>query len=388
MQVIEVITKSNERKFLQVPKILYKDDPVWVCPLDRDIRNVFDPEVNTYFNHGIATRWILQDQAGQLIGRVAAFIDFNTRDKFDEPTGGMGFFECINDQEAANKLFDTAKNWLMEQGVEAMNGPINFGETDSYWGLLVDGFTHPAYEITYNPPYYQALFENYGFKVYYKQEGFHLDVTKPMPERFIKIAQWVAKKPEYTFKHFSWKDQKQMVADFAQVYNETWPTFKENFEPLKPEYIRRTLKKAKAIIEPKFIWIAYHQEKPVALYLQYPDVNMILKHLDGRLHLWNKVKFFWYLKRNAMTRARGVLMGVHPKYHGLGMESAFIWQMIPVFEKKKHYTEIEFNWVGDFNPRMRKMFLSTGAVSVKHYITYRYLYDRSKPYKRHPITSK
>ena len=80
----------------------------------------------------------------------------------------MGFFECINDQESADLLFDTAKTWLINRGMEAMDGPINFGETDKYWGLLVDGFTHPSYEISYNHCYYQELFENYGFRTYYK----------------------------------------------------------------------------------------------------------------------------------------------------------------------------------------------------------------------------
>ncbi|MCK7541597.1 MAG: hypothetical protein MZV63_67300 [Marinilabiliales bacterium] len=86
--------------------------------------------------------------------------------------------------------------------MEAMDGPINFGETDKYWGLLVDGFTHPSFDVPYNHPYYQQLFESYGFQAYYKMEGFHLDITKPMPERFMKIAEWVANKPGYELQAF------------------------------------------------------------------------------------------------------------------------------------------------------------------------------------------
>ncbi|MCD6345968.1 MAG: hypothetical protein J7L96_00965 [Bacteroidales bacterium] len=386
MRVVAVTDKSGGKDFVEVPKILYKHDPVWVCPLDNDIHDIFDPSKNVYFNHGRAARWILKDDNGRLIGRVAAFIDDNTAHSQDQPTGGMGFFECVDDQKAADLLFDTAKEWLVEHGMEAMDGPVNFGETDSWWGLLVNGFTHPSYEIAYNPPYYQALFENYGFKTYYKQEGFHLDVTKDLPQRFMKIAGWVAKKPEYSFKHFTWKDQDQFVADFATVFNIAWASFKENFEALTPEYIQKTLQKAKAIIDPEFIWLAYKDEEPIAIYLMYPDVNMILEHLDGRLHLWNKLKFLWLVKRKTITRARGVLMGVVPKYQNLGMESAIIWNLIQVFKRKKHYKEIEFSWVGDFNPKMRKIFISVGSVPVKNYITYRYLFDQSKEFKRYPIT--
>jgi len=385
MQIIPVSNKQGARDFLTVPTILYKNDPVWVCSLDKDIDAIFDPSKNVYFKHGCAIRWVLKDDQKRLMGRIAAFIDEKTAHIQKQPTGGIGFFECIDNQEAANLLFDTAKSWLTTQGMAAMDGPINFGETDSYWGLLVEGFTHPSYEIAYNPPYYRQLFENYGFQTYYKQEGFHLDISRPLPERFTKIAEWVAKKPEYTFKHFSWKEQDQMVADFAKVFNIAWASFKENFEPLQADYIHKTLKKAKIILDEEFIWIAYRDGEPIAIYLMYPDVNQILKKLNGRLHPINLIRFLWYLKTKTMTRARGVLMGVVPKYQGLGIESAFIWQLIQVFKRKKHYTEIEFSWVGDFNPKMRKIFISVGSIPVKHYITYRYLFDREAPYERYPI---
>lgn len=385
MHLIPVSDKKTNRLFTRVAQHLYRNDPVWVCPLQKDIDAVFDPAQNTFYKHGAAQRWILQDEKGGLIGRIAAFIDYKSSKQQNQPTGGVGFFECIQNQEAADLLFDTAKSWLKGKGMEAMDGPINFGETDSFWGLLVEGFTHPSYEIAYNPPYYQQLFENYGFQTYYKQEGFHLDVSKPMPDRFMKIAEWVAKKPEYHFRSFSWKDQDKLVHDFAEVYNTAWESFKTNFEPMDPAYIHKTLKKARALIEEEFIWLAYRNDQPIAIYLMYPDVNLILRHLNGKLHLINIIKFLWLKKRKTITRARGVLMGVIPKYQGLGIESAFIWNLIQVFKRKPHYREIEFSWVGDFNPKMRKIFISVGSIPVKHYITYRYLFDRTKKFERYPI---
>ena len=164
-----------------------------------------------------------------MIGRIAAFIDFNLADSYEQPTGGIGFFECIDDKDAAFLLFDTAKEWLKEKGMEAMDGPINFGETDKYWGLLVNGFTHPSFDVPYNPPYYQNLFESYGFQVYYKMEGFHLDITKPLPERLQKIAEWILHKPGYEFRHFTWKEEEKYTKDFAEVFNEAWASFKEEF---------------------------------------------------------------------------------------------------------------------------------------------------------------
>jgi hypothetical protein len=385
MKLIEVTGRKTEKMFLNTARVIYRNDPVWVCPLDQHIRNVFSAETNPYFKHGTAARWVLTGDDSSLIGRIAAFIDFKMANTHDQPTGGIGFFECIDDYKAAELLFDTAREWLREKGMEAMDGPINFGETDKYWGLLVDGFTHPSFEIAYNPPYYQGLFERYGFQVYYKMEGFHYDLTKPLDERFRKIAEWVAAKPGYEFRHFTWKEEDKFVADFAEVFNEAWASFKVNFEPLEADYIKSVLKKAKVILDEEFIWLAYFEGKPIAIYLMFPDLNQILKHLNGKLDPWSMIRFLWLKQRKTMTRARGMLMGVIPKYQGLGIESGFILKLREAMKHKQHYQEVEFSWVGDFNPRMRKIFISVGSVSVKHYITYRYLFDRTREYKRYPI---
>ncbi len=385
MQIIPVSDNRTRKDFLDTARRIYREDDTWVCPLDGEIEAIFDPRANIFFRHGEAARWILKDAGGHLTGRIAAFINRKANEMLEQPTGGVGFFECIHDQGAAQLLFDTAKNWLAGRGMQAMDGPINFGETDKYWGLLVEGFTHPSYEIAYNHPYYRELFENYGFQTYYRQEGFHLDVTKPLPERFSRIAEWVARKPGYEFRHFKWSQQAEFVNDFMEVFNTTWPTFKPDFTPLTPEYINKTLKKARAIIEEEFIWIAYHEGKPIAIYLMYPDVNQILKHLNGKLHLLNKLRFLYLKSKKTMTRARGVLMGIVPGYQGMGVEAAIILKLAEVFQRKSHYREIEFSWVGDFNPKMRKVFLSVGSVSAKHYITYRYLFDRNAEFKRYPI---
>lgn len=385
MNLLKVTDRKTERMFLDTARIINKNDKTWVCPLDKDIKGVFDPRMNTYFRHGTAERWILVDDSGKSAGRIAAFIDFNLSDSYEQPTGGIGFFECVNDKDAAFLLFDTAKEWLKSKGMEAMDGPINFGETDKYWGLLVNGFTHPSFDVPYNPPYYQALFESYGFHVYYKMEGFHLDITKPLPERLSKIAEWVLNKPGYEFRHFSWKEEEKYTQDFAEVFNEAWASFKEHFEPLEPAYIRATLKKAKQIVDEEFIWLAYFEGKPIAIFLMFPDLNQILRHLNGKLDLVSILKFLWLKKRKTMTRAKGLLMGVIPQYQNHGIESAFIHNLANVFSHKPHYTEIEFSWVADFNPKMRKIFIAVGCKPAKNYITYRYLFDRSKEFKRYPI---
>jgi hypothetical protein len=385
MKIIRVSDRKSRKQFLDTARIIYKNDPVWICPFDNEIEAIFDPEKNPYHKHGEVDRWVLLDINNKPCGRIAAFIDRNLAFSYDQPTGGMGFFECVDDKEAAFILFDTAKNWLITRGMEAMDGPVNFGETDKYWGLLVDGFTHPSFEVPYNHRYYKELFESYGFRTYYKMEGFHLDLTEPLSDRFRKVAEWVSQKPGYEFRHFTWKEQDKFTEDFATVFNEAWASFKKNFEPLESSYIKAVLKKAKAIIDEEFIWYAYFEGKPVAIYLMFPDLNQILKHLNGKLNLFTMIKFLYLKKRNTMTRAKGLLMGVIPKFQNHGIESAFILKVREVIGRKPHYTEVEFSWVADFNPKMRKIFISVGSIPVKNYITYRYLFDRNREFKRYPI---
>lgn len=148
------------RDWMRLPWSIYRNDPNWIPHLRQDIEKVFDPKRNKLFKGGTAQRWVLYDDAGAAVGRVAAFVNPKTARTEERPTGGMGFFECINDRAAATLLLDAARDWLSAQGMEAMDGPINFGEKNMYWGLLIDNFTDPPiYGVNYNPPYYRDLLE-------------------------------------------------------------------------------------------------------------------------------------------------------------------------------------------------------------------------------------
>jgi len=374
MQIIEVIKKKEIREFLHVPHIIYKDDPFWVCPLESEIESIFSTKENSFFTHGETTRWILKDDQGVLIGRVAAFINKNKAFTFQQPTGGMGFFECMDDKEAAFRLFDTCRDWLRERGMQAMDGPINFGENDVNWGLLVEGFIHPGLGMNYNPPYYRELFESYGFRFYFEQVSNHLDMTKPFPERFWKIAEWVRSKPEYHFRHFTYKEAGKFIHDLKDVYDTAW-AFHENFTPLEEKLILKTLEKSRPFLDEEMIWFAYHNDIPAAFLIMFPDVNQILKHLNGKLHAWNKLKFLYLKYRKTMTRTRIVIMGVKPQYQRFGLESGIFWHLNEKMKKKPHITELELSWVGDFNPKMRALHESVGAVFAKRHITYRKLFS-------------
>ncbi len=374
MHISEVSSRKMRKQFLDLVEFIYKGDDNYVRPLDTETESIFDPAENSFFLHGEATRWVLYDDSERPIGRVAAFINRNKAFTFRQPTGGMGFFECIDNKEAAFMLFDQAREWLSARGMMAMDGPINFGENDVNWGLLVEGFMPPGFGMNYNPPYYRRLFEDYGFSFYFEQVSNHLDLTKPFPERFWKIAEWCMRKPELSFRHITFKEADRFIADMKEVYDDAWK-FHENFTPMDVSTLKKGLEKARSFLDPEMIWFVYYNEEPIAFLIQFPDVNQIIRHLHGKLHFFNKMKFLWLKSRKTITRTRIVIMGVKPKYQRYGVESGIFWHLNEKMKHKPHITELELSWVGDFNPKMRALHESVGAVFAKRHITYRKLFS-------------
>ena len=183
MNIAEVNDKSSAEEFLSLPRRLYKNDPNFISPLDKDIEAVFDPKLNNFHSHGIIKRWIAKNGNGEPIGRIAAFINNKKNKNPDFIIGGIGFFESVNDEKVAFSLLDTAKHWLQQNNAKAMDGPVNFGENDKYWGLLIEGFVPPSMGMNYNPPYYKDFFERYGFEKLYDQFTNVIHTEKGFPER-------------------------------------------------------------------------------------------------------------------------------------------------------------------------------------------------------------
>jgi hypothetical protein len=236
--------------------------------------------------------------------------------------------------------------------------------------------------MTYNPPYYKELFESYGFKLYYRQLGFHLDIVKPFPERFWKIAEWIDKRKGFTYKHFELKKTAQFVDDTAYIYDQAWSQLRKDYTPMDKASLYDELRKVKMIMDEEMIWFAYHGDEPIAFFMFLPDANQIFRHLNGKLHLLNKLRFLYYKRNKTITRARGTVAGVIPKFQNSGVESGIFFQLRKVMDRKPQYTEFELSWVGDFNPKMISLYQNTGAEHVKTHYTYRYLFDRNQVYQR------
>jgi hypothetical protein len=389
MQLIEVKEDDPrlKRQFLQVAVRLYKNDPNWIRPLDKDIEAVFDPAQNHAFQNGEIIRWILLDDQENLIGRVAAFINRDVIANMEDPAGGMGFFECINDQKAAFTLFDTCAGWLKSKGIFIMDGPINFGERDRFWGLLVSGFGPASYMENYNPPYYKELFDAYGFRLYFEQNTYLIDKYKVQAPRLDKISKWVARKPGLRFEHITKKNLQKYIDDFVYIYNKSWSGF-ENFKPVSAEDVYGIFKSMLPIMIEEFIWFGYVDDEPAGFNVFIPEVNQIFKHVNGKLDIIGKLKFLYHQIIKSNHKVKGLVFGVLPKYQNLGIDAVLSYYFYLELMKKDQYRDVGISWIGGFNPKMNSLIEALSGVVDKVHYTYRKMLDDRIPFKPYEINKK
>jgi hypothetical protein len=381
--LVEVIEAEHVREFLDFPGRLYKDDPNWSRPLDSDIEKIFDPEKNKNFRHGEAIRWILKN--GQItVGRVAAFYDKKAVSTKKVNAGGMGFFDCINEQEAAFTLFNACRDWLKDRGMSAMDGPVNFGERDSFWGCLVDGFHEPVYNMPYNFAYYKDLFEAYGFKNFFNQYTYHkrLDIDE-LDDIVREKGKRVIENPEYHFETFMPKEKVRQAADFAEVFNAAWGRF-PGVTKITKAHTLALLKQLSPIMDKRLIHLAYHKGQPIGIFIMMQDISQVTKKFNGKFNLMHKLRLLYAVRiKKSITRVIGRIFGVVPAYHGKGVEGGLIMSFYKYLGTKGfQYTDLELNWIGDFNPTMMRVCDQIGSKIYKTHVTFRCMFEADETYER------
>jgi hypothetical protein len=401
MQLVEVNTPALAREFLEFPpRVLYAHDPNYIRPLDQDVDAVFDPAKNKLFQKGECTRWLLQGPGGQTIGRIAAFFNRETafpaeqaapegappKEDFFQRMGAMGFFECINDQAAASLLLDAARDWLAARGLEGMDGPINFGDRDRFWGVLTDNFGSPIYGANYNPPYYPELLRAYGFETFYKQVTYYRTVAAQLHPAVQARAERLANDPRYSFRHMRKKDWRRYAEDFRTVYNKAWVKH-EGVKPMSSEAAVKLMKSMLDILDERIVWFGYYDGEPVSFYINLPEINEILRFFNGKLGWWQKVQFKYHQLRGTIKTLFGVVFGVVPEHQRKGVEAAMVYASAQLIQKPGAipYTQSVMNWIGDFNPKMMSVLKLIGAEPWREHQTLRYLFDRRREFQRHPV---
>ena len=384
----EVVTPNDAKEWLHLDRAIYRDAPNWVCPLDNDIERVFDPEHNHLFDNGEAIRWIALDNEGRTVGRIAAFYN-REQAEISDNMGCCGFFESIDNQSVANLLFDAARKWLSERGLEGMDGPVNFGSRDSWWGLLVEGFEYqPLYGNNYHLPYYKTLFENYGFQNYFNQNSYVWCAKGGvLSDIALEKAHRLLANPDYKIEDMRHTNLAVAAEQLRTIYNKAWSLF-TGVKPMTSEEAQKLMRTLRPIIDRNIIYFAYHKGEPIGFFVMVPDLNRIIGKFGGKFGIIEKLRLMWDLKvRKVCDRAFGIIFGITPEYQGKGVESAIMTHILETFVERGRcpYKSFEFAWIGDFNPVMNRM-IERYVCATKHkmHTTYRYLFDREREFERCP----
>lgn len=385
MKIYNIDNPSIETEWLEMPNVIYTSDKNWIPHLKQDIQKVFDPAKNKYFKEGKAERWLLKNDKGEVIGRIAAFHFPKLSAGQQFKVGGIGFFECINDQGAANMMFDTAVSWLLSEGCAAVDGPINFGERDAFWGCLTENFTSmSSYRMNYNLPYYKNLFESYGFQVYFEQLCFKRSLQKPTDEIFNKKQATIISDPLFRVSNVRGLNAEQIAENFLTVYNNAWAGL-AGFKKMELKQAQQIVKAMKPIMDKDIVIFAYYNEVPVGFFVNIPELNEIFQHVNGNLNWWGKMKFLYYKyfgKREIMI---GLVFGVDRAYQGKGVESAMIKYAENTIMTMGRYKDTILTWIGDFNPKMLKVVSNLQAEKYRTLVTFRKMLDPEIPFERCPI---
>jgi hypothetical protein len=264
-----------------------------------------------------------------------------------------------------------------------MDGPINFGERNNWWGLLTEGFHEPLYCMNYNPPYYKDLFENYGFKPFFYQVCFALNVANRLQEKFYARHAALEKDPAFTARHVKKNQLEKFAEDFSIIYNKAWAGH-DGGKELSQAQALQIFRQMKPVMDEKVVWFVYYNNAPIACWLNLPELNQFFKHMNGKFGLWQKLKFLWLKHTGQCRKFTGIVFGIVPEFQGKGVDAFMIVEGAKIIQGQHLYDDYEMQWIGDFNPKMINIGENLGAYRSRQLTTYRYLFDRTREFKRHP----
>lgn len=321
----KVESKNDLMAFIKMQWKIYKNDPHWVPPLIMDRKKNLDKKKNPFFKHAEAD-YFLAVKNGEIVGRIAAIKNDLHNKHHNDKVGFFGFFECINDQQVADALFETARNWLKERGLTSMRGPANPSSNDEY-AMLLEGFDDsPRLLMPYNPPYYLTLCENYGFKKEKDLYAYKLESDKVLSSDKLRRGAEIAKtRSGIKITTLDIKNFQSELEKVKKVYNAAWaPNW--GFVPMTDEEIDAMAKDLKAIVEPALVLFGEVDNKIVGFALAMPDYNQIFKKMNGKLFPFGIIRLLTGKKK--INWARIITLGIIPEYQKRGLDAVFYWEIV------------------------------------------------------------
>lgn len=366
MIIRSVQTKKDLDRFLELPYQLYRNDPIWVPPLRDEQRGQFDPKRNPLLDHCEWQLFLLEDE-GTAIGRIAAFFDTLAVDFWKERIGLFGYYECPPDPEASRLLLNAARDWLQARGATRMRGPWSFVSQE--WGLVVEGFEpSPVLMAPYNPPYYIDHLSSFGLEKVKDLLCWYISAAEGyrVPDRILALTDAVQKRYGVRIRQLDMKHYDEEVKIIIELSNtsliDNW-----GYSPVTEDEVRATAHDLKQILQPKAVLFAEDpQGKPIGFAITLPDVNALLKGLNGHLFPFGFLKLLWGIPR--LRRYRMFALGVIPEYQGKAVDSLLYRVMNETLYAPDIWMEI--NYVLEDNWKMVNAIKKLGATPLRRYRVY------------------
>ncbi|MCK4404128.1 MAG: hypothetical protein KAW02_03470 [candidate division Zixibacteria bacterium] len=368
INVRHVETKRDLMEFIKFPWQIYRNDPHWVPPLIVERKEFLDKSKNPFFKHAEVV-FYLAKRNGHTVGRIAGIVNHNHIEFHQEKAGFFGVFECVKDYEVARVLLDTVRDWLKSKGMEIMRGPANFSSNEE-WGFLAEGFdSRPVIMMGYNPPYYLDFMERYGMRKAKDLYAYFIDKNSPPPQRVVRMAERIKQKGEITIRSVSMKNLKNEAKKIKAIYNSAWSK-NWGFIPMTDEEFDHMGDGLKKIVDPNLVFIAEVDGKPAGFSLAVPNINQVLRKINGKLFPFGLFKLLWHTKiKNKINGLRIITMGVVPEFQKRGIDTLFYVETYNV-GVKRGYSWAEMSWVLEDNVKMNRVLDLLGAKLYKKYRIY------------------
>ncbi len=377
-QISKIESSSQIKAFHRLPQELYKDNHWYRPPFYFEVENVFNPKKNERFQKGGACERFLVMDHEEVVGRFAVFSDPEKDERYDPSLGGIGFLEMKDREGIADTIIEFAKVWHRKRGNAGFRGPINFGDNDTFWGIMIDGFEdHNVYGMLYHFSYYEQLIEETNPEKFDDLFMYQLELSTPLPERLLKIVERLKKQDQVEIRPIDKKDLERDGELIRQVYNRAFShqvvqEREEEFTGITSQTMRKMLKKLKPVLMPKTSPIAFVNGEPASFLISIQDLNEISAQTGGKLNWWHLPKFIGFKKR--AVKFRPLAFGTDPRFRGRGLEAlVFIegarWT-------RKYYPNIkmlEGGFVSEKNWIMRRSLEALGCKIAKTYRVYKWM---------------
>lgn len=373
-------TAQERREFIEFQWQVYRDDPDWVPPLLSEREEFLDPQRHPFHQHA-RVRYFIARRDGKPVGTIAGILNDNHNQHWNEQVGFFGLFEVLDDREAAEALLQAAEDFVRSAGMTTIRGPFNFS-TNEECGLLVDGWNGPpVIMMTYNPRYYQPFIEGAGYTKAMDLLAYTTDLTRYKPDgtginpKLLRVAQKTKERHSITVRPIDWAHFDEEIQRVKQVYNAAWSK-NWGFVPLTEAEMEHLARGLKSIVDPKTIFFAEKEGKPIAFMVPFPNISQALIRAypkPGTPEWITMIKLlYWWKVRGVVTEIRAAIGGVIEEYRGQGVDAVVFLETL-LAGVRQGYKRLEISWVLESNTPMRQ----TAAIfDGEVYRTYR-IYEKS-----------